>query len=208
MATAVLNGLGLFTGSVVNTVQWGTAAWLLAMQVSVIALVSVAAGLFGGRREEVLSLLRTTPPRIYIAAILLMLIGQVIYNAIVLPFAHETMLEDAKLFLDPLNSDAVWLYALAIVIGAPLSEELLFRGFLQSALAQTRLGFGGAALVSTLGWTALHAGYSKLGLIEVFVAGLFFSWLLWRTGNLWVPIVAHAFYNGAVMIGLLVIVRA
>ncbi len=208
VATALLNVLGAFSRGATNTAQWGTATWLLGMQASVIALVIVAAGLFGGRRDQVLGLMRGTPPRIYVAAILLMLLVQVVYNAIVLPFAHETILEDAKLFLEPLSSDAVWLYALAIVIGAPLSEELLFRGFLQSALAQTRLGFAGAALVSTLGWTALHAGYSSLGLIEVFVAGLFFSWLLWRTGNLWVPIVAHAFYNGMVMVGLLVFARA
>ena len=35
-----------------------------------------------------------------------------------------------------------WLLALLVIgVGAPLSEELLFRGFLQSALAQSRLGF-------------------------------------------------------------------
>ena len=39
-----------------------------------------------------------------------------------------------------------WLLALLVVgIGAPLSEELLFRGFLLSALAGTRFGFLGAA---------------------------------------------------------------
>jgi membrane protease YdiL (CAAX protease family) len=216
-ATALLNILGVITGGVRMTrpaplpdddvAAWASAVWLLGMQAGVISLVFVAAGLFGGRREEVLALLRSTPPRFFVAAILLMFIVQAAYNAVVLPFAHDTMLDDAKPFLGPLNSDAVWLFALAIVIGAPLSEELLFRGFLLSALAQTRLGFFGAALVSTLGWTLLHAGYSGLGLAEVFVAGLFFSWLLWRTGNLWVPIVAHAFYNGVVMIALLVMAR-
>ena len=37
-----------------------------------------------------------------------------------------------------------WVLALLVVgIGAPLSEELLFRGFLLSALARSRLGFAG-----------------------------------------------------------------
>ena len=41
---------------------------------------------------------------------------------------------------------AEWVLALLVVgIGAPLSEELLFRGFLLSALARSRLGFAGAA---------------------------------------------------------------
>jgi hypothetical protein len=96
-----------------------------------------------------------------------------------------------------------WPLAAAVVgIGAPLSEELLFRGFLLSALAQTRLGFRGAAVVSTLAWAALHAGYSALGLAEVFAIGLFFSWLLWRTGSLWVPIFCHALYNSLILLAL------
>ena len=27
--------------------------------------------------------------------------------------------------------------------------------------------------------------------------GLYFCWLMWRKGNLWLPIVLHAIYNGA-----------
>jgi len=96
-------------------------------------------------------------------------------------------------------------FALALVVGAPVSEEILFRGFLLSALAQSRLGFFGAAMVTTLAWTILHAGYSGIGLIEVFLAGLLFSWLLWRTGSLWVPLVCHGIYNGVVTIAILVL---
>ncbi len=211
-ATAALNALGLVPSGIRMTrpaplpdetiAVWGMAVWLFAMQATTIALVYVASGMFGGRPAEVLSLFRTTPPRVYVAAIILMFLAQAAYNAIVLPFAGDTVMDDAKPFLGPLSSDAMWLFGLAIVIGAPLSEELLFRGFLLSALAP-RLGFGGAAFITTAGWTVLHAGYSGLGLLEVFIAGLFFSWLLWRTGNLMVPIVAHAFYNGVVLLALL-----
>ncbi|MCL4766926.1 MAG: CPBP family intramembrane metalloprotease [Hyphomicrobiaceae bacterium] len=183
---------------------WAMAVWLLGMQATVIVLVVAAAGLFGGRRAEVLALDQSTPARLFVAAVVLMFLVQAAYNAIVLPFARDTVLEDVKPVLEPLRSDAFWLFALVIVVGAPLSEEILFRGFLQSALAQTRLGYFGAALLTTLAWTVLHAGYSGLGLLEVFIAGLFFSWLLWRTGNLWVPLVCHAFYNGVVLLALLV----
>ncbi|MBS0241753.1 MAG: CPBP family intramembrane metalloprotease, partial [Proteobacteria bacterium] len=31
---------------------------------------------------------------------------------------------------------------------------------------------------------------------EVFVLGIYFAWLLKRTGSLWVPIACHALYNG------------
>jgi membrane protease YdiL (CAAX protease family) len=83
-----------------------------------------------------------------------------------------------------------------------LSEELLFRGFLLSALARTALGFWGAALVATLLWTAMHVGYSLTGIVEVFIIGMFFSWLLWRTGSLRVAIFCHALYNLLIVLGL------
>ena len=96
-----------------------------------------------------------------------------------------------------------WLLAFLVVgVGAPLSEELLFRGFLQSALAGSRLGFFGASLVTSALWTALHAGYSLAGILEVFLIGLFFSWLLWRTGSLRVAIFCHAFYNSLIVLVL------
>jgi membrane protease YdiL (CAAX protease family) len=96
-----------------------------------------------------------------------------------------------------------WPLAAAVLgIGAPLSEELLFRGFLLSALAKTRLGFWGAAVVSALGWTTMHAGYSLAGLVEVFAIGMLLSWLLWRTGSLRVTIFCHAIYNSLIVLAL------
>ncbi len=97
-----------------------------------------------------------------------------------------------------------WPLALVVIgIGAPLSEELLFRGFLQPALVQTRLGFWGASVVSTTLWTAMHAGYSLVGLTEVFLIGLVFCLMLRRTGSLRVTIAVHAIYN--TLIALVVI---
>jgi len=96
-----------------------------------------------------------------------------------------------------------WVLALLVVgVGAPLSEELLFRGFLLSALARSRVGFVGGALVTSGLWTALHAGYSLAGIVEVFTIGLFLSWLLWRTGSLRVPIFCHGLYNALIVLVL------
>jgi CAAX protease family protein len=83
-----------------------------------------------------------------------------------------------------------------------LSEELLFRGFLLAALAGSAVGFWPGALIVTGLWTVLHAGYSPAGIVEVFLIGLYFSWLLWRTGSLRVAIFCHAFYNSLVVLAL------
>ncbi len=41
---------------------------------------------------------------------------------IVLPFARpRPMVEDVQPLIEPLQSDAFWLFGLAIVVGAPLS---------------------------------------------------------------------------------------
>jgi membrane protease YdiL (CAAX protease family) len=96
----------------------------------------------------------------------------------------------------PMIQAPMWpVTALAVGIGAPISEELLFRGFLLSALARWRAGYWPAAIVANVAWTSFHLGYSVAGLLEVFLGGLFFSWLLWRTGSLWLPMIGHALTN-------------
>jgi uncharacterized protein len=97
-----------------------------------------------------------------------------------------------------------WPIALLVIgVGAPLSEELLFRGFLQSALVPSRLGYWGASIVTTTFWTSLHAGYSAVGLIEVFLIGIVFAIILRRTGSLWVTIVCHGIYNTGIALLLI-----
>ncbi len=178
-------------------VDGANAILLLTLQSMIIALVLAAAGMRGARRRDVLSLGPLPSARQLIASVLLMAAIFVPFDLIVMQLARQDAVEDMKPFLGLMRSPAAPLFALVIAVGAPLSEELLFRGFLLSALSDSRFGFFGAALFTTVAWVALHAGYSGLGLGEVFLAGLYFSWLLWRTGNLWVPILCHALYNTA-----------
>lgn len=177
--------------------------WLLLTQVTVVALVLAAAGLFGGSPRRVLKLDRIDGGAQSIGyAILVMAILLGAFNLIVYWLRQSDMLADMQLYMAFMRSDSWLPAALAIGLGAPLMEELLFRGFLQSALAQTRLGFAGATVLTTSAWAALHWGYSFVGLLEVFLIGLYFSWLLWRTGSLWPPLICHALYNSTLMLVL------
>jgi membrane protease YdiL (CAAX protease family) len=138
---------------------------------------------------------------VYLKAVLLMALLQIAVSAVQYFFLPQDMYADLRPFVQLFGEQ--WVLALLVVgIGAPLSEELLFRGFLLSALARSRLGFAGGTLVTTGLWTALHAGYSLAGIVEVFLIGLFFSWLLWRTGSLRVPIFCHALYNSLIVLVL------
>jgi hypothetical protein len=177
--------------------------FLIGMQATVILAVLAAAGVRGADPARVLGL---APVRIGLRGALtalagaLMLIGT--YNGLV----HLSGLADITADLGPfvtLLRSPYWVGAvIAIALGAPLSEELLFRGFLLPALARSRLGFNGAAATTTLAWTALHVGYSASGLIEVLLMGAYFSWLLGRTGSLRAPLLCHIAVNATILAAL------
>ena len=171
-------------------------------QALVVLLTIVLTALSGGARD-VLALGRPRgAPWVYLAAVVLLFVLNAAVSAVQYFLFPEHMYTDLRPFVGFMTGPE-WLLALLVVgIGAPLSEELLFRGFLLSALAGTRFGFLGAAFISTALWTSLHASYTLLGIAEVFMIGLFFSWLLWRTGSLWVAIFCHALYNSLVVIVL------
>ncbi len=179
----------------------GVLVALVVSQLCVIGATWFAAGWFGANRRAVLQIDGARPSLSEVAvavAGLALILGA--YNALNYMLRPDRFLADVLPFL-PMLSAPYWpLTAVSIGIGAPISEELLFRGFLLSALAQWRLGFWPAALVVNAVWTALHAGYSVAGLIEVFIGGAYMSWLLWRSGSIWLPILCHAVTNCAFLI--------
>ena len=189
-----------------NTAPWrqdmGALATLAIWQTAAVLLTVLASALLGGKVLDVLSLRAPAGSRlVYVKAVLLMAVLQVAVGAVQYNLFPQDMYADLRPLVQLFGEQ--WILALLVVgVGAPLSEELLFRGFLLSALARSRLGFAGGAVITTVWWTALHAGYSAAGIIEVFLIGLFFSWLLWRTGSLRVPIFCHALYNSLIVLML------
>ncbi len=178
--------------------------WLGGLQIGMIVFTILAAGFFSSKRKEVLALIAPAQGwGVLVPGLALLLAATGIWTGILLNWKPEVVMGDLKPFYDLVHSDAVWFVILVIVVGAPLSEELMFRGFMFSALAKTRLGLVGTSVVTAALWTALHAGYSVFGLVEVMFIGLFFSWLLVRTGSLWVTILCHGIYNGVVVVVLL-----
>jgi uncharacterized protein len=168
-----------------------------------ILLTLLASFSFGGGPRDVLALRGAAgSPSVYPKAIALMFALQFGVSVVQYILIPDDMFTDLKPFVQ-FVSGSDWLLALMVVgVGAPLSEELLFRGFLLSALARSRAGFWGAAVICSGLWTALHIGYSLAGVIEVFLIGLYFSWLLWRTGSLRVALFCHALYNSLIVLVL------
>jgi uncharacterized protein len=85
------------------------------------------------------------------------------------------------------------LMGLLILVAAPLAEEIFFRGFLLQGVARY-LGFWPAAVLTSAVFALAHVFWQFF--LPIFVLGLAFSWLFWRTGSLWSAIAAHATING------------
>lgn len=175
---------------------------MLLMQGTLIGLVWWGAGRFGGERRRVLSLAPDLPGNALLVGLGGMAALLIPYNLAVYLLFPTEFARDLRPFFELARSPAVWLASLVVTVGAPLSEELLFRGFLLPALVKTSRGFIGAAVLTTIGWTALHLGYSILGLVEITMIGFYFAWLMRRFENLWLPIILHALYNGLQLLAL------
>ena len=89
-----------------------------------------------------------------------------------------------------------WLAFLSVAVGAPLGEELIFRGYMFSWLSKTRVGLTGAALATSAVWALIHKGTGPWFLVGVlFVMGIALSLLLIRFGSLWVTMICHGAWN-------------
>ena len=86
--------------------------------------------------------------------------------------------------------------AYLIVVMAPLSEELFFRGFMFAGLRR-RLPFAAAAALSAGLWGLFHyTGPGTWGVvIQLAVFGVVLAWLYERTGSIWPTIAVHALNN-------------
>jgi len=83
----------------------------------------------------------------------------------------------------------------AFSVAAPMSEEVLARGFLYRGWSESFLRVPGAIALSSLVWTVVHIQYDLYFLAEVFSIGLWFGYMRYRANSLWLTIVLHALNN-------------
>ncbi len=122
-----------------------------------------------GRFADYLALVR--PSRTYV------LIG-IACLVVLLPFADLVTWMTGRSIVPPFvieayksarDSGQLWLLAIALVVAAPLAEEIVFRGFMYRGLAASRLGVAGAILVPSAIWAAIHVQYEAFFLVQIFL---------------------------------------
>jgi len=87
-----------------------------------------------------------------------------------------------------------WLW-LAIIVAAPVGEELLFRGFMFRGLVHEPRDAAPGILLIALIWSMLHVQYDWFGASQVFAIGVLFGFVRWRTGSTTLVILLHMLLN-------------
>jgi membrane protease YdiL (CAAX protease family) len=88
---------------------------------------------------------------------------------------------------------AVIAFALCVAIGAPIAEEIAFRGMAYNALAKRGLSTAWVIAITTLAFSLFHLEPMRAPIL--LASGLVLGILRWRTRSLGAPIVAHAVNN-------------
>lgn len=96
------------------------------------------------------------------------------------------------LSIKPKGPASFALIAIGIVLVAAVTEELLFRGFIQRIFQRNMSGPLAVVLAGIL-FSLSH--FNPPVIPGIAALGILFGYLFHRTGNLWYPIAAHAIYN-------------
>lgn len=109
-------------------------------------------------------------------------------------FSTDNVEERAQEMVDRADGALVVLLALVVVVGAPLVEELMYRGLLQRSL-MARIGIIPGLLAGAVWFALVHP--SPVEYPGLLIAGLVFGGFVAATGRLGGAIVAHAAFNAA-----------
>jgi membrane protease YdiL (CAAX protease family) len=89
--------------------------------------------------------------------------------------------------------------AVILVVGAPLAEEILYRGALTSGL-RNRLGVVVSIAVSSIVFGAIH--FQPLQFPALALFGGLLGYLAHRAGSIWPAVVCHATFNATTLVAL------
>lgn len=113
------------------------------------------------------------------------------WNLIDVPFKPEPQ-SLVVLMGENMNSALLPVLILLIVVVAPITEELLFRGVIYRFL-KGRMRPLWALVIANILFGLIHI--DLFAFLPLTAAGMFFTWAYERTGNIRVPIVCHALLN-------------
>lgn len=112
-------------------------------------------------------------------------------------FALDKIEERARTTYESANGGGLLLLILVVVVGAPLVEELAYRGLLQGAFTRRVNDWIGIVVVA--GWFAV-VHFQPIEIPGLFVVGLVLGVCAARTGRLGLGVVTHLAFNATGLI--------
>ena len=103
------------------------------------------------------------------------------------------------------SAKPVWPLWVALLAGAPVAEETMFRGFLFAGLRRSRLSGVGAVIIASAAWSALHLQYDAYGMFCIFLSGLLLGFARLKTDSLPVCMLMHSLMNLAATIEVVIV---
>ncbi len=103
-----------------------------------------------------------------------------------------------EMLLGGSGAGSIIVSVLIVGVLAGFSEELFFRGALQRLLGMASRNKHVAVWLTAFVFSAVH--FQFFGFVPRMLLGAFFGYLLWWSGSLWLPVIAHVFNNSLVVI--------
>ena len=119
----------------------------------------------------------------------------VLYFAFASLYGYVFEIEMPGDFFEYSKAVPVWMISIVFIIGTPIAEELLFRGYLYSQLINTKLGMYGTIIFTSLLWTGLHAQYDIDILFSLFFLGLVLGYVRYKYNSVYLAIAIHSIHN-------------
>jgi membrane protease YdiL (CAAX protease family) len=110
--------------------------------------------------------------------------------------------EIAEELTDEGGRAALLLFAVMLMVGAPIVEELFFRGLMFSALRKRGVGSVLTIVISAVVFAGFHI--EPLRFLVLLPSGLVLGWVRWRTGSTGAAMVTHGMVNAPGALALLV----
>jgi len=106
------------------------------------------------------------------------------------PIVPDVMLETYQ------TAEPLWLLWIALIIAAPLFEEIFFRGFLLSGFSSSFMGPIAALIITSLLWAVIHVQYELYAIVIIFFMGILLGIAKIKSQSILMPIFLHSVSNG------------
>lgn len=113
---------------------------------------------------------------------------------------EEAARQLTDIFLSDKSIPGLFFNLIVIAVLAGIGEELFFRGALQRILAKWTANHHAVIWFAAILFSAFHIQF--YGFLPRMLLGAFFGYLLYWSGNIWVPVFAHTINNAMAVVTL------